>query len=168
MPRSLVALAVTPFLLAACHTDGDPMTMHLSMVSESLVQLSTDSAAHKTAVAAAANVSALAAMETDHLAKALASVDSMKSMCDEMTSTCMMHDGTMANAKPESDLSEQMRQECNNHKAAMAAAADLAAANTEETRHQAALEDLRGKMQKGLDGLGPTAGEFTCSSGHSH
>ena len=89
-------------------------------------------------------------------------------MCVAMKDTCMNAAGMMADAaKPMADLADQMKQECTNHKAAMAAAADLAAAASEETRHQKALGTLKDMMTGKRDALSPTAASYTCKA-HSH
>ena len=139
------------------------------MLSDDLTQLDDEAAAHKSAQAAAAKVSDLAALEDVHLSKVTANIEDMKAMCHDIGETCMDDHGKMANASAMSDVAAQMKQECINHQAAMAAAVDLASANTEEARHQDVLSDLRGKVKDGIERLTPGADDYHCStSGHSH
>ena len=160
---------VLPLLIAGCMSasdPGEPMTAHMTMVGDDLTKVGTEDGAHKTAVAAATKVGDLAALEAAHMTKVSAFIDDMKTMCVEMKDTCMNAAGMMADAQPMADLADQMTQECNNHKAAMAAA-DLPAATTEEARHQAALADLQDKVMTKHDALSPTAATYTCSA-HMH
>ena len=168
--RLALRLLALPLAIAGCGMSSDPgtpMTTHMGMVTDDLASVMTESGTHKTAVAGAAKVTDLPALESAHLAKITPYLDDTKTMCVLMKDTCMNAAGLMADTKPMADLADQMKQEWANHNAAMAAAADLAAAATEETRHQAAVADFQAKMSAKQAALAPTEAGYTCTP-HMH
>jgi len=155
---------VIAMLLASCgeHTDDSmPLGDHLADSATHAQDIRTLVEQHGEAVAGAADLSAVLALETQHHTEMGGQYEHLG---EEITSMggCMDSDDLPPDTAHMHGIHEDLMDEGDSHGTAMEVAADLQGAMDEEARHQAATADLLAQFEADLDALEDTADHFEC------
>ncbi len=154
--------------LAACGSseDGEPMTVVLESFEAEVAELDELAQAHDGAVAGAADLDAIVAEETAYATEADEIYEHIEHLLGEMAEC--HHDGNPPDLAAVGAALGDLQDELAVHATAMAGAADVAAATTEEQRHQSEIVAIVGVFDAGHDALHATAGDYMCHGGEHH
>lgn len=135
-------------LLGACNSSGAGVLASTSLddLHDHIGQLQDAMETHSADVQTAKSLAGVVDMENKHAAEAAKLMGDMKADMDGMA-MCADSSGQMAGSGGMEQMMADAKTECEEHKAAMAAAPDMMAAGTEEARHHGAMSDLLGKMK---------------------
>ena len=168
------AIAMGALLVTACGSDSDTKgstTTEGESVAATVTALGAQvdaiealSASHEAAIAAAADMAAIGAVETKDADDAMAIHHEMGSLLDHMA--MCLHDGAAMNTDAMALEIDDLGKEIDAHHMAMMDAADMAAAGTEEGRHHTAMDTLVADMKTQHDSMAAMADGYMCPSGH--
>jgi hypothetical protein len=119
---------------------------------------------HAATIAAAADLAAVSAEEAKHMDGTMAAHHEMGTLLDHMAMCAQ--DGKAPNTDAMSLRVDDLGKEIEAHMKAMDAAADMTAAATEESRHQAALAAFVADMNKEDTAMTKMADSYMCPMGH--
>lgn len=154
------ALPLVALALAACSGSSTTMEAQMKSMGDLITTTQADLGAHKSAVAAAPDVAAIVALEGPHATKMSGHMDAMgKSVTDMKMCT---KDGKAPDTAMMSDAIPKMKTEDDAHHTAMAGVADLAAARSEEDRHQKAMTAQIDMMMMDQTSLTTAAVGYMC------
>jgi hypothetical protein len=139
----------TALSLGACTGSGSstPLTTHLDDLEEHMAALESSLETHAADIQAAAMLAEMLDMEDAHAMDAQMHMGDMGMDMDHM-GMCTDSHGQSLDTGAMDELMAAMMNEHDQHGMAMGAAPDMAAAGTEEGRHQAAMADLIVKMRE--------------------
>jgi hypothetical protein len=165
---TLIALGTTLLLGACTPSDtGDPLTGYLDDFEEHVAALADALESHASGIQGAATLAAMMEMEDAHAMDAQMHMGDMSADIEHM-GMCTDSDMHSPDTGETDEMMAGMMNEHDQHGMAMHAAPDMAAADIEEARHQAAMADLIDEMMQAkahmadhemMDG----AGMHTCS-----
>lgn len=140
------ALPFLALVLALCACGPATMSMetHMTSLGGMITTSKTDLDSHKTSVASAAALAAIVALEGPHATTMAGHMTDMDASVKDMK-TCMKS-GVAPDTTMMTNALAAMKLEDESHHTKMMAAADLAAARTEEERHQMAMGEQMGMM----------------------
>lgn len=163
-----VLLPVAALFLGACAddhnetegADSEAMTERVDLLAAELTELTALVTAHGEAVDAAADLAAAQGTEAGYAVGVEGHHEEMHHVMEDM-GPCK-HDGHGPPLEEMDAALERIEKEVAAHGTAMGAAADVDAARTEETEHQAELESLLGAFRDGHDELAMEGDVFMC------
>lgn len=138
----------------------EPMTATVTEFNAQIDALDQLETKHDADIKAAADLAAANAKEADEATSATTIHGTMATLIGHM-GMCMSK-GAAPNTDALSASLTSLKKEIDAHKAAMAAAADMPAATTEEARHQTAIDGLVTDMHTGHDAMAAMAGSYMC------
>ncbi len=161
----IAAALMSIALVTACGGDeGTPLSDKIAEIDTQLGVIETASATHESAVSGAANLGAMQLEETSYESNMTSAHTAMEHEVEEMGG-CMNGDAAADTAAMGTAITN-LGAELATHATTMAAAADMTAADDEETRHQTALAGLIGAVRTARDAMAGSAGDYMCGGGH--
>jgi hypothetical protein len=165
MKLSMIALVAAGLVLAACAGSEEPATTYLADYGSHASALQASSKTHATAIAGAADVQSMAAMEQSHLSDMSGHIDGMAQDVG-MMGMCADAQGGMMSTGMMGTVDDQAKAECARHQDAMMHAVDMNAAMMEEDAHQATMAAMMDHMM-GMHDQMMTGGGMMGASGYT-
>jgi hypothetical protein len=116
---------------------------------------------HQLAIEAAPDVATMNAIENQHALDVQSQMTNMRSDVGDMM-TCTGPSGQVPASQQVYASLDQLQQECDAHRSAMAAATDVSSALSEETRHQGQMTTIMADMQMHESAMMNGAADYSC------
>lgn len=156
------SLGIGLLAVPACgHGDMDMMSNHSAVFDEHASGYQGDLDSHRGGVEASSDFSQIAALETDHVFRTQPHMTAMRHELGDMMG-CMGPAGEQPDSEQVLGDLDRLQQECDDHRAAMSAATEIASARAEETRHQGQMTGMMAEMQAHAQAMMDGAGHYGC------
>jgi hypothetical protein len=116
---------------------------------------------HRAAIVATADLSGIMALEASHASRIEPHMTGMRHELGDMMG-CMGPAGDQPDSIEVLGDLDRLQSECDEHREAMAAAADMTIAQAEESRHQAEMSGLMADMRTHAGAMMDGNGHFSC------